>query len=91
LENRPEAIVAVACELDLTTGIQDAYPIPVIGILNERPNGPCINTKADIEKVRRAILDFVEGPQSSGRSEKLNIGSPRSSDRAVKNSPTDHS
>jgi uncharacterized protein len=91
LENRPEAIVAVACELDLTTGIQDAYPIPVIGILNERPNGPCINTKADIEKVRRAILDFVEGPQSSGRSEKLNIGSPPSSDRAVKNSPMDHS
>ncbi len=61
LENRPEAIVAVACELDLTTGIQDTYPIPVIGILNERPNGPCINTKVDIEKVRGAILDLLEG------------------------------
>jgi hypothetical protein len=66
LENRPDAIVAVACELDLTAGIQDTYPIPVIGILNERPNGPCINTKADLEKVRRAILDFVEGPEPSG-------------------------
>jgi hypothetical protein len=91
LENRPEAIVAVACELDLTTGIQDAYPIPVIGILNERPNGPCINTKADIEKVRRAILDFVEGPRPSGRSEKLNIASPHSSERPVGNPPMDHS
>jgi hypothetical protein len=91
LENRPEAIVAVACELDLTTGIQDAYPIPVIGILNERPNGPCINTRADIEKVRRAILDFVEGPRPSGRSEKRNIDSPHSSDRPVGNPPTDHS
>jgi len=59
VENRPEAIVAVACELDLTSGIQDSYPIPVIGILNERPNGPCINTKVDIQKVRKAILDFL--------------------------------
>ncbi len=59
VENRPEAIVAVACELDLTSGIQDSYPIPVIGILNERPNGPCLNTKVDIQKVKDAILDFV--------------------------------
>jgi len=60
VENRPEAIVAVACELDLTSGIQDTYPIPVIGILNERPNGPCFNTKVDIQKVKNAILDFLE-------------------------------
>ena len=91
LENRPEAIVAVACELDLTTGIQDAYPIPVIGILNERPNGPCINTKADINKVRRAILDFLEGPQPSGRSEKPKIHSAKPSERPMGTLPTDHS
>jgi hypothetical protein len=60
VENRPEAIVAVACELDLTTGILDSYPLPVIGILNERPHGPCINTKVDIEKVRGAIASFCE-------------------------------
>ena len=60
VENKPEAIVAVACELDLTSGIQDSYPIPVIGILNERPHGPCINTKVDIQKVKGAILDFLE-------------------------------
>jgi hypothetical protein len=59
VENRPEAIVAVACELDLTSGIQDSYPIPVIGILNERPNGPCFNTKVDIQKVKNAISDFL--------------------------------
>jgi hypothetical protein len=87
LENRPEAIVAVACELDLTTGIQDAYPIPVIGILNERPNGPCINTRADIEKVRRAIMDFLEGPKPSSRPGKLNIDPPG----PMGNPPTDHS
>jgi hypothetical protein len=89
LENRPEAIVAVACELDLTTGIQDAYPVPVIGILNERPNGPCINTKADIEKVRRAILDFVEGPKPSV-DRRLNLDSP-SRPIGLRKSPTDHS
>jgi hypothetical protein len=59
VDNRPKAIVAVACEHDLTSGIQDAYPIPVIGILNDRPNGPCINTKVDIQKVGEAILDFL--------------------------------
>ncbi len=75
LENRPEAIVAVACELDLTTGIQDTYPIPVIGILNERPNGPCINTKVDIDKVRNAIIDFLEGPNPSGPSGRVDIDS----------------
>jgi len=60
VDNRPKAIVAVACEHDLTSGIQDAYPIPVIGILNDRPNGPCINTKVDIQKVRKAILDLLD-------------------------------
>jgi hypothetical protein len=60
VENRPKAIVAVACELDLTTGIQDTYPIPVIGILNERPDGPCMNTRVDIGRVRQAILDFLK-------------------------------
>ena len=60
VENRPDAIVAVACELDLTSGIQDSYPIPVLGILNERPNGPCINTKVDIEKVKHAISDLLQ-------------------------------
>jgi hypothetical protein len=91
LENRPEAIVAVACELDLTTGIQDTYPIPVIGILNERPNGPCINTKVNIEKVRRAILDFVEGLPPSGLSEKPKLDSPTSFDGDTEHPHADRS
>ena len=60
VENRPDAIVAVACELDLTSGILDSYPIPVLGILNERPYGPCINTRVDIQKVKDAISNFCE-------------------------------
>lgn len=54
----PEAVVAVACERDLSSGIADAYPLPVLGISNERPFGPCFNTKVNIEKVKEAIEFF---------------------------------
>ena len=57
---RPKAIVAVACERDLTSGIQDVFPLPVLGVLNERPNGPCFNTRVDIAKVEEAIKTFLE-------------------------------
>lgn len=60
IEKKPQAIIAVACERDLTSGIQDSYPIPVLGILNERPFGPCINTQVDLEKVKEAINFFVD-------------------------------
>jgi hypothetical protein len=60
-ESRPEAIIAVACERDLTSGIQDAYPLPVIGILNDRPFGPCFNTSVDISKVADALEFFANG------------------------------
>ncbi len=61
-EARPDAIIAVACERDLTSGIQDAYPLPVIGILNERPFGPCFNTSVDISKVSEALEFLSNGP-----------------------------
>jgi hypothetical protein len=57
-EVRPTAIIAVACETDLTSGIQDSYPLPVLGVLNERPNGPCRDTTVDLERVREAISFF---------------------------------
>lgn len=56
---RPKAIVAVACERDLTSGIQDVFPLPVLGVLNERPYGPCFNTRVDISKLEAAILAFM--------------------------------
>lgn len=56
----PEAIVAVACERDLSSGIADSFPLPVLGITNERPHGPCFNTKVSLEKVRDAI-EFLCG------------------------------
>jgi hypothetical protein len=60
VETRPKAIVAVACERDLTSGLQDAYPIPVIGVLNERPHGPCRDTRVDLAKVEAAVRFFLK-------------------------------
>ncbi len=57
---RPKAIVAVACERDLTSGIQDVFPLPVLGVLNERPFGPCFNTRVDVNKLEQAILAFLD-------------------------------
>ena len=51
--------MAIACERDLTGGIQDVYPLPAVGVLNIRPNGPCFNTHVDIEKVREEIEKFL--------------------------------
>jgi uncharacterized protein len=55
---RPSGIVAVACERDLTFGIQDAYPVPVYGVINDRPNGPCVNTCVDMTMVEEAVRFF---------------------------------
>jgi len=64
-ESKPQAIIAVACERDLTSGIQDAYPLPVIGILNDRPFGPCFNTSVDISKVAEALEFLANGNRES--------------------------
>ena len=61
---RPKAIVAVACERDLTSGIQDVFPLPVLGVLNERPFGPCFNTRVDINKLEAAILTFMDDEEA---------------------------
>jgi hypothetical protein len=55
---RPDGIVAVACERDLTLGIQDVYPIPVYGVINDRPHGPCLNTCVDMDLVENAVRFF---------------------------------
>ena len=55
IEKRPKLVVAVACERDLTSGIKDCYPLPVIGVLNDRPFGPCFNTRVDVDKIDQAI------------------------------------
>jgi len=65
VEQRPQLILAVACERDLTSGIQDAHPLPVYGILNQRPEGPCFNTQVDLAEVQHALQRFVALPGAS--------------------------
>ena len=45
---KPHMIVAAACERDLSSGIIDSFPLPVLGTLLERPFGPCFNTSVSI-------------------------------------------
>lgn len=58
---RPEGVVAVACERDLSVGIHDTGLLPVIGVLNCRPNGPCYNTDVNIIEVENAIITLSKG------------------------------
>ena len=67
LTKKPRMIVAVACERDLTSGIQDTCPIPVFGVLNLRPNGPCLDTRVDAGMVEAAIRYFLNLPHRNGR------------------------
>ncbi|MCX7625284.1 MAG: DUF116 domain-containing protein [Candidatus Sumerlaeaceae bacterium] len=56
---KPAAIIGIACERDLVTGIRDVgYRLPVLGIANKRPVGPCKGPFIDIEELRRAIITF---------------------------------
>ncbi len=58
-DTRPKIILSVACERDLCSGISDVKSIPVIGVVNERPNGPCYNTLVDVEVIKQEIKNMV--------------------------------
>ena len=60
-EMKPQAIIAVACERDLVSGLQDVAPrIPVLAIPNKRPEGPCKNTYINIEDLETSVKDFLD-------------------------------
>lgn len=59
IDNKPKAVIAVACERDLTSGVRDIRKIPVLGVFNSRPNGPCIDTNIKINEVEDAINFFT--------------------------------
>lgn len=59
-KKKPKAIIAVACERDLTSGINDISKIPVYGVLNIRNNGPCFNTSVNIENLNKAVKLFLK-------------------------------
>jgi hypothetical protein len=65
VETKPDLIIGVACERDLTSGIQDTYPIPVYGVLNRRPNGPCFDTDVDLTKVEEGVRIFLKNAEKA--------------------------
>jgi hypothetical protein len=74
VDKKPTVIVAVACERDLCSGIQDAYPVPVYGILNERPHGPCINTGVNLETLDLAVRHVLNGAKDAKRYNHQRVG-----------------
>jgi hypothetical protein len=59
-ERRPRAVVAVACERDMMTGLRDvAGKLPVLGLTMRLPNGPCRDAMLDLETMERWIAGWV--------------------------------
>jgi len=53
---RPQGIVAVACERDLLSGVRDVKGrVPVLAFANQRPEGPCKNTRVDLGQIETAL------------------------------------
>ncbi len=55
-----KAVIAVACEKELSQGILAVFPKPVLGVLNIQTNGPCRNTHLDAELVRVAVRSLLK-------------------------------
>ncbi|MDD3267712.1 MAG: DUF116 domain-containing protein [Syntrophomonadaceae bacterium] len=60
-ENRPRGVIAVACERDLSSGIYEMGSLPVMGVLNCRPHGPCNNTDVDLLAIEKALQMMCKG------------------------------
>jgi len=60
-EHRPRAVVAVACERDMVTGLHDvAGKIPVLGLTMQLAAGPCKDAVIDLELFESWVRNFVE-------------------------------
>src|ERR1700716_374438 len=59
-ERRPRAVVAVACERDMMTGLRDvAGKLPVLGLTMQLPNGPCRDASIDLGQMERWVQGLV--------------------------------
>jgi hypothetical protein len=59
-ERRPRAVVAVACERDMMTGLRDvAGKLPVLGLTMQLPNGPCRDAMLDLGVLDRWVRSLV--------------------------------
>jgi uncharacterized protein len=65
-EHRPAAVIGVACERDLVSGIRDVRGrLCVLGIPNTRPHGPCKDTCIDLAQLRDAIEFYLRPTPAS--------------------------
>jgi uncharacterized protein len=59
-ERRPRAVVAVACERDMMTGLRDvAGKLPVLGLTMRLPNGPCRDAALDLTQMEQWVRGLV--------------------------------
>jgi uncharacterized protein len=59
-ERRPRAVVAVACERDMMTGLRDvAGKLPVLGLTMQLPNGPCRDASIDLDQMEKWVQGLV--------------------------------
>ena len=59
-ERRPRAVVAVACERDMMTGLRDvAGKLPVLGLTMQLPNGPCRDAAIDLGQMEQWVRGLV--------------------------------
>lgn len=59
-ERRPRAVVAVACERDMVSGLHDvAGKVPVLGLTMTLPVGPCKDANLDLEQLETWVKAYV--------------------------------
>jgi hypothetical protein len=61
-EFRPNALLAVACERDLVSGLYDfGHKLPIQVVANDRPFGPCLKTVVNGDQIRKALATIYAG------------------------------
>jgi len=64
-ERRPRAVVAVACERDMMTGLRDvAGKLPVLGLTMQLPNGPCRDAVLDLPQMEEWVRGWISTSSS---------------------------
>ena len=59
-ERRPRAVVAVACERDMVSGLHDvAGKVPVLGLTMTLPSGPCKDAGLDLTQLENWVRSYV--------------------------------
>lgn len=56
---KPALVIACACEHELMDGISAVYPLKVLAVPNEQPEGPCRNTDISVGNIEKAVKAFL--------------------------------